>query len=132
MFADVNRYDQYSESQMATICRLRNLQVPYASWLDYTLALLANDRKLSHDNIVNVNFELAVTTAAKAAKRISNQRMTEWQLSTHNPRSMLVEEERERRNFVDSAITDGSFQLSPTVERKNLVGDMEAERPRTA
>lgn len=131
MSADVNRYDQFSESQMATICRLRNLQVPYASWLDYTLALLANDRKLSHDNKVNVNVELAVTTAAKAARSISDQRLTEWRLSTHNLRSMPVEEQ-ERRYIVNSAITDGSFQLSPTIEREDPVGDEEAKRSGTA
>lgn len=110
---------------MAIICYVRNLHVPYASWLDYTLALLADDRKLG--------VERAVTAADRFAERCSAQRVARWRGSTVDRMPLLVaREEHERRRLVDSAITDGSFQLSPTVEPDSSLRAGEAGRPRSA
>lgn len=124
MSADVYRYDQFSESQMATICRLRNIRVPYPTWLEYTLALLHDDRTQLVERVV--------TTAAREARLISNQRVAEWRSSTIDRVRILVGEENERRCLVDTAITNGSFRLSPGVEPEIVVGVGETERPVSA
>jgi hypothetical protein len=106
---NIYRYDQFSEAQLSTICRLRNLHVLCASWLAYSLALLAHDRKLG--------VEQAIIAHNRWAKRCAEQRLAMWRGSTVDGMPLLVAGEDERRRLVDSAITDGSFQLSPAIEQ---------------
>lgn len=122
---NIYRYDQFSEAQLSTICRLRNLHVPCASWLDYSPALLADDRKLG--------VEQAVTAHNRWAKRCAEQRLAMWRGSTVDGMPLLVAgEEDERRRLVDSAITDGSFQLSPAIEQDPSLRAGEARRRESA
>jgi hypothetical protein len=125
--SNLNRYDEFSESQMATMCRMRNLQPRYDSWLGYTYALLADDQNST--SRFNSDIGLAVTRAVEAANRISNQAKHVWRISTHGGVSMLVEE-RLRRHLAYSPISDISSEL-PSIETENLVEGLEATRPRS-
>ena len=92
---------------MALICYVRDLHESRRSWLDYSLNLLADDRKLG--------VEQAVTTHSRWTKHCAERRAVLWLESTEGMPRMYIGEEDDRRRLVDSVITDGSFQLSSTV-----------------